>query len=71
METKLVFKLILQATIPEIFLHVLKALFSGRDDRWITDRISTPHDVHMYIEPSDRTFVLSFFNEVSCVLASY
>jgi len=34
-------------------------------------RLRTPHDVHLYIELSDRTSILLFFNEVFCMIASH
>lgn len=37
------------------------------DDRYLV----TPYSVHMSTELPDRTSVLSFSNEISCVITSY
>ena len=37
----------------------------------VDQKLPTPHDVHLYIEPSDRTSVLLSFNEILCVIASH
>jgi len=44
-------------------------LFGGRIEG--VPLLPTLHDVHLYIKLSDRAPVLLFFNEISCMIASY